>query len=194
VLRAYLEERGATLEGATRLAARAGRTVAVVLVVVGLFWDLWLSIIGAFVYFGASAEEAGTIMHVRLRNLVVADVMLIEPLVVGPETEAAWLYDANRHRPQRAFPVVGPNGYEGVVEASSVVGRDPATPVAELEHRTGPTLAPSDAVEGALSAIVNAPGRAVAVVDDGQVVGMVRLEEIEHLLAETPGIGPHPQA
>jgi len=74
VLRALLE-RNRDLETATRLATRVGHLLAGTLIVVGFLFDVWLMLIGVFVYFGASAEEAGTIVHARLRGHRVREVM-----------------------------------------------------------------------------------------------------------------------
>lgn len=74
VLRSVLE-RHRDLLSATRIAARTGRALAVLLVVVGVLFDPWLMLIGLFVYFGASAEEAATVVHVRLRGHRVREVM-----------------------------------------------------------------------------------------------------------------------
>ena len=87
VFRALLERRY-DLEHATRLAARIGRGVAVVLMLSGVLFDLWLVIIGVFVYFGASAEEVATIVHVRLGGQRVSDAMLLDPVTVAPTTDA----------------------------------------------------------------------------------------------------------
>ena len=64
VLRSLLERRF-DLERATRQAARIGRIVALAMMAIGLFADWWLVFIGVFVYFGAAAEEAATIVHIR---------------------------------------------------------------------------------------------------------------------------------
>jgi Zn-dependent protease len=74
VLRSLLE-RNHDLETATRSAAHVGRVLAVLMMVTGLFVDVWLTLIGIFIYFGASAEEAGTIVHARLRGHRVREVM-----------------------------------------------------------------------------------------------------------------------
>ncbi len=74
VLRSLLE-RNRDLEAATRSAAHIGRVLAVTMMVIGLFVDVWLTLIGVFVYLGASAEEAGTIVHARLRGHRVREVM-----------------------------------------------------------------------------------------------------------------------
>jgi Zn-dependent protease len=74
VLRSLLE-RDRDLEDATRAAARVGHAFAAGLMVAGFFFDVWLLLIGLFVYLGASAEEAATIVHSRLRGHRVRDAM-----------------------------------------------------------------------------------------------------------------------
>jgi hypothetical protein len=44
-------------------------------------------------------------------------------------------------------------------------------------------LAPDDELEGDLPALSSAPGHAVAVVDRGQVVGLLRLDDVGRLVA-----------
>jgi len=56
VLRAELELRHDHL-WATRRAGQIARTLAMVMVIGGVFYDFWLVIIGIFVYLGAGAEE-----------------------------------------------------------------------------------------------------------------------------------------
>jgi Zn-dependent protease len=77
VLRALLE-RDRSLEAATRAATRVGHAFAWALMITGFLFDVWLLLIGLFVYFGASAEEAATIVHARLRGHRVRDAM--EPI------------------------------------------------------------------------------------------------------------------
>jgi Zn-dependent protease len=57
LLRAALARRRTPL-AATRIAVRVAYVVAVGLVVTGIVWDLWLVVIGVFVYLGATAELA----------------------------------------------------------------------------------------------------------------------------------------
>ncbi len=90
VFRALLERRY-DLERATHLAARVGRSLAAALMAVGLWVNLWFSIIGVFVYFGANAEELATAVHLRLRGARVRDIMLLDPVVLDPSTGVAGL-------------------------------------------------------------------------------------------------------
>jgi Zn-dependent protease len=86
VLRSLLERRR-DLIGATRIATRVGHALAVALVVVGVLFDFWLALIGIFVYLGASAEEAGTIVHERLRGHRVRELVLRAPNLTADEGE-----------------------------------------------------------------------------------------------------------
>jgi len=182
VLRALLERRF-DLEHATRVAARIGRWVAILLIVVGVLWDVWLVIIGVFVYFGAAAEEAATIVHVRLQGRRVGDAMLLEPEVVDPTADLEQLRALVRRSSQRVFPVVGPGGYEGLLVADSVELGTQGSTAAELVERAAPVLAATDGLEACLLSVTGAPARALAVLDGPEVVGLLRSEEVEHLLA-----------
>jgi Zn-dependent protease len=183
VLRALLERRY-DLERSTRLAARIGRGVAVALIIGGVLFDLWLSIIGVFVYFGASAEEAATIVHVRLLGHRVADTMLLDPVTVWWHASAHELGQLRRRRDQRAFPVVGPDGYLGMVDERWVEHGAPGQTAAELAERDAPVVAATDSVEDLLPSVVSSPARALAVLDGGRVVGLLRVEDVQHLLED----------
>jgi Zn-dependent protease len=87
VLRALLERRH-DLITATRIATRVGHALAATLIVVGVLFDLWLALIGMFVYFGATAEEAGTIVHARLRGHRVRELVLRAPNLTAGEDES----------------------------------------------------------------------------------------------------------
>ena len=133
VLRSLLE-RTRDLESATRAATRVGHALAGGLIVAGLLFDIWLALIGAFVYFGASAEEAATIVHARLRGHRVREVMRAE--VGGEDTPP-----------------------ETVVDADALLDDD------------------------VLAVVQAAPGHRVAVQADGRIVGILRLEDVGHLIA-----------
>lgn len=81
-----LLERTHDLESATRIATRVGHAFAAALMIGGFLFDIWLMLIGAFIYFGASAEQAATIVHIRLKGHRVADAMRtdLDRITAGP--------------------------------------------------------------------------------------------------------------
>lgn len=183
VLRALLERRY-DLERATHVAARCGRVVAIVMVVGGLFVDVWLTLIGIFVYFGASAEEAATVVHLRLQGHRVGEVMLLDPVVVSSSASVAQLREVLRRSAQRAFPVIGPHGYEGLVDARAIEHGASDQLASALLAPAVPVVAATDDLEGHVPALLGAAGRALAVLDGDRVVGVLRLEDVQHLVAK----------
>jgi Zn-dependent protease/predicted transcriptional regulator len=183
VFRALLE-RHHDLETATRIAARTGRMLALVLIAAGILVDLWLLIIGFFVYFGASAEEAATVIHLRLEGLRVRDVMLLDPLVVSEDQRAGALRSELRRSAQSVLPVVGTDGYVGVVAARVLASAPEAAAVRDLMIFDAPTVAPTASLEtDALPLVERSALRAVTVVRRGSVVGLLREEDIAAAVA-----------
>jgi Zn-dependent protease len=181
-----LLERHHDLEDATRIAARTGRVLAIGLVVVGFVVDPWLVFIGVFVYFGAAAEEQATIVHVRLRGVRLADVMLLAPTLIAPTMSVPDLRDLARRNAQRVFPVVGPGGYEGMVDAT-IAAADTEGAVGSVTALARPMATidiTSSLEEIAIPAVLQSPARAVAVTDAGRTVGLLRIEDVEHLLTD----------
>lgn len=185
VFRSILERRY-DLETATRKAARLGRAVAILMAALGVFVDVWFLIIGVFVYFGASAEEAATIIHVRLRGLRVRDVMLRQPVTVAANGCVGDVDDIRRHTAQRVFPVVDADRYLGLLSVVDLGHAQADTMVSTLARRDVPTLGAEDLVEeDALPALTASPIRTVAVVDgEGHVVGLLGeadvVDAVEH--------------
>jgi Zn-dependent protease len=183
VFRALLERRH-DLRTATHIAVRVGHAVAVALVVVGLFVNIWFVIIGVFVYMGASVEETATIVHVGLRNRRVDQLMLPRPVIVRADATAAELQELARVDPQRVFPVVEHGRYVGLVDelhiahaAVTACARDLAVPDAE-------PVDPSELVEDRLADLAGAPTRALAVGSPHAIVGVLRVEDVERALRD----------
>jgi Zn-dependent protease len=182
VFRALLE-RHRDLETATRQSARVGRVLAVLLIVVGLLLNFWLALIGLFVYFGASAEEAATIVHLRLKGLRVADAMLLDPVVIDEHDTAGALQPVLRRTAQSVFPVTAARGVPGLVKADAIAGAPVDARVGDLMVRDL-VAAPSASLESdALPLLRQSPLAALAVVRRGSVVGLLRMEDVNAAVA-----------
>ena len=177
VLRAVLE-RTVGPTRATHLAARAGHHLAIGLIIIGVLVNLWLVFIGLFVLLSSNAEDAGATIHERLGRLTAADVMIRTPVTVPPEMTLAELTDQLSTTAQRQFPVVSSSGrYVGLVDADVI---------APLRMKLSDLMDPIDAVapSQALDEVASLDARtssAVAVVDDGRVVGLIRFNDVARL-------------
>jgi Zn-dependent protease/CBS domain-containing protein len=85
IFRALLAER-LKFSDATKYAAFIGRLFGIVMAIVGIFYNLWLIIIGIFIYIGATEETEQTIVSTTLARVRVKDVMHPEIATVAPET------------------------------------------------------------------------------------------------------------
>ncbi len=85
VFRALLAER-LKFSDATKYAAFIGRLLGIVMVGIGILYNLWLVIIGIFIYIGATEEAEQTIVSTTMARVRVKDVMYPEVAAVAPET------------------------------------------------------------------------------------------------------------
>ncbi|HXX87890.1 MAG TPA: site-2 protease family protein [Candidatus Acidoferrum sp.] len=88
VFRALLAER-MKFSDATKYAAFIGRLMGIFMAVFGILYNIWLVIIGIFIYVGASEEAEQTIVSTTLAMVRVKDVMSTEVASVDPETNLA---------------------------------------------------------------------------------------------------------
>lgn len=88
VFRALLAER-MKFSDATKYAAYIGRIFGILMVVVGLFFNFVLILIGVFIYIGASEEAEQTIVSTTLASVRVKDVMQSEVDSVRPDQTIA---------------------------------------------------------------------------------------------------------
>lgn len=182
VLRAALSLRS-SLEPATRTAARVGRALALAMGAVGVVANLWLLLIAVFVYVGATAEEAATRAHVRLRGRRVGDVMVAHPICVPAAMPVADVVALERQTAQREFPVVSAAGaYLGMVPAPVLDAAPPLSPVGDHALAV-PALRPDEDLEAAAERLGELRAAAAAVEEEGgRVVGLLRMDDVAALL------------
>lgn len=192
VLRAALERRHGR-ERATHLAARAGRFFAALMVAAGFsIVNVWLVIIGVFVYFGSWAEEAAAVIHERVKDLRVRDVMIREPVLAPAGAPAAQVADELWRSAQRELPVVTATGeHVGIVTADDLLRAAAGVTVADIADIAAPTLDPDDVLE--TSGLLSGDLAVAVVVREGRVVGLARAADallVAERLVQAPADEP----
>lgn len=183
VLRALLARR-LDLERATHVAATTGRWLAAALIALGVFVDPWLVLIGVFVYLGADIEERATLVHLRLTGHRVRDAMLRAPTVVDAAMPISELRRLVRCDEQRAFPVVRDGRLVGLVDPASVTFSSDQASAGDIAIVDAGVVQPDGDLEQSLDALGASRVGATAVVDGDRVVGVLRIEDVEHLVSE----------
>lgn len=182
------------LPRATRIAARLGQGLAVAAALYGLFStpsDIWLVLIGVFVFFGAGAELAGVEQRAMARDVPLGDVMLttFQTIPIHARLEAAAELLGNGD--QQEFPVVDNLGrVEGLLTREhlrqGLAVHGSAGTVEEAMAPRVPALAPELPFRLALERLKASGLPALPVLNAaGVLVGMLTLRQVNELLLLT---------
>ena len=202
MLRAALWQWKGDLGSATRLAARAGRLLAmgmiglgVAMAVLGEGLDgVWLALIGWFVLQAAGAEEGMVRAVTRRQGPRVGDIMQADPVTTRPElTLDEFSRLSGVDLTHEAYAVVGDDGRPvGVIPTvclDEVPRADwPLRTVADcmVGRAHVPALGADATVDDAMEALRRSPVRRVLVMDGERLVGMLSVDDV----ARTVGLRP----
>jgi Zn-dependent protease/CBS domain-containing protein len=167
---------------ATRIAAAVGKTVAVGLVLLGIFGGgLWLSLIGIFVFLGGDAESRAMQARTALRGLKVGDFFSRNVATVGPDVTAADAASAMLAARTDVCFVVTDGQPTGAITAATLlrlpVRQRPSVPALSVTQKV-PTISPQDELLNVLKLLEAESLSAVAVVDEGRLVGAVSRDDL----------------
>ncbi len=170
---------------ATRVAAGLAAVLGIGMIVVGVKYDIFLVLIGAFVIAGAGQEWRTARVRSALQALHVGNLMYPDHTTVPASVSAAELASWLRHFPGRAIPVVDEgNRYFGIASLGEVSTAPPGYTVGSCCDRRAPVLVPDMAVyPTALQAFNNAQRHELAVSANGQIVGVLYLPTVSQALA-----------
>ena len=185
VLRALLATR-LEYSRATLVAARVGQAVALVFGLVGLFTDPFLVFIALFVWVGAEQESSTTQMHNVLSGIPVQRVMLTEFHALNPDDPLSAAVEHVLSGWQHDFPVVFGDRVLGVLTRDALLrvlaqggveGR-----IRDAMSRDVETVDSHDMLEKALVLMRSSSARALPVVHDGQLVGLLTMDHVGEFL------------
>lgn len=182
VLRADLSRRRPE-SAATLIAARAGTVVGYAMILLGVFVNLWVTIIGVFIVLGGGAERRIVLMRELLGGRRVADVMVRTVSVLDASTtvgESAALLLA---RPGQSTPVAEEGRYVGMVSSLELQGASDDEALGHLADREAPLLSPEDDLyPDAVVAFSESHRSQLAVAEEGKVVGVLYNADVQSLL------------
>ncbi|MFT3840298.1 MAG: site-2 protease family protein [Myxococcaceae bacterium] len=181
VLRAALSMGAGTQKGTT-WAAQLGRLLALLMIGVGVFIPAWgLMLVGVFVYFGASAELAEARRLQLLEGVRVIDALNPHVVRLSPDTPVQLVAPTLAFSPQNAFEVRLGERLLGVATRAELIAAmrtgQPAF-VAGVMRREYPTVSPNASLEEARDRMNSALSPFVAVVQNGECIGLITEHEL----------------
>jgi CBS domain-containing protein len=130
-----------------------------------------------FVYVTSRAEAIASVVHEGLEGVTVADVMIHPPIVVPGFASLREFRGLLTTTSQRQFPVVDAGGrYVGMVDVRTMTSLDSDAHLRDVADPRPPFAPDQLVVETGL--LEGTRGEAVAVVDQGHVVGLVRTDDV----------------
>jgi Zn-dependent protease/CBS domain-containing protein len=171
---------------ATDIAARIGQGMAVVLGICGFFFNPTLVIIAVFVWIGAKGEASLVQLQSALSGLPVRQAMITDFRVLAPDDPLSRSVELTLAGFQQDFPVMDGARLVGIVTHANVLeglaqhGPDAAVKV--VMQRNVATAEPDELLQVAFERLQTANGRALVVVHDGQVIGLITPHDIGEIL------------
>lgn len=185
ILRALLATR-MDYRQATNIAASLGQMMAILFGVAGFFVNPLLLFIALFVYMGAEAEAQTVDLRETLRDVVVGDAMLSRFEILHPETTIQQAIDQLLAGSQHEFPVVDETGYRGLLRREDLAGGlkqyGAAASIRDVFTVTTETCRESDRLNDTLERMQQLGCQTLPVLRDGQIVGLVTLDNIAELI------------
>ncbi len=172
---------------ATRIAAGVGQMIAVGFVVLGLFTNPFLLLIGVFVWIGAAQEARYATIKAALSGVPLRRALTRAVPVLDPEDSLAQAADVLGTSPCQAALVVDRGQPVGTLSARELIAglhrHGPAAEVAEAMRRDIQEIDLETTTDAALARLQEAGASIVPVVSYGRLVGAVTLEALDQYVA-----------
>jgi Zn-dependent protease/CBS domain-containing protein len=186
VLRGLLATRLGAVR-ATDISSAVGQFFAATFFLIGLLGGYFLlALIGVFIFFGASGEAQMVRQREMMRGLLVSDVMGTRRRTetVTPYHTVGQVLEMVIHGYQEDFPVVDENGkLLGMITRGEIMAAahspDRYSSVRDIMKTNVPTISPDADLFAEGARILQESGlKALPVVKDGELVGMLTMEDI----------------
>jgi len=188
ILRGLLATRLGALR-ATEISSTVGQLFAIAFFLIGLIsGNFLLALVAVFIYFGARGESQMVRGRELTSGLSVSDVMGTKPRTetVTPSHTFGEVLDSVIHGYQEDFPVVDESGkLLGMITRNEIMtaahSPENYSSVRELMKTNVPTISSqADLFEEGLRILQQSGFRALPVTENGELVGMLTIEDVGH--------------
>jgi Zn-dependent protease/predicted transcriptional regulator len=184
ILRAYLAERMSFIK-ATKLAANIGKQFAIIMAVVGVFFNFLLILIAIFVYFGAEGEYRSVLVSTLLEDEKVKDIMTTDVHTLTPDNTVQETLQTMFREKHMGYPVIDNEKLVGIItfdDISKIPENQRDTMIKDIMTTKLITSDPEEELVETIGKLnKNRIGR-VPVVENGEVVGIISKTDITNTM------------
>jgi Zn-dependent protease/predicted transcriptional regulator len=171
---------------ATDVAARVGQAMALAFGLIGLFSNPVLVFVALFVWVGAQGEAQMAHVHASLAGVPVSRAMVTNMVVAAPDEPVAKVVEHMLAGFQDDIPVVDRGALVGVLGRREVIKAamdgGPGVAISSVMATDVPVVRETDSLDSALERLQASGRRAVPVLRDGVLVGMLPIENVMYVL------------
>lgn len=169
----------------SRTAVGLGQIIGVVLAIVGcILPNMWLIMIGGFVFIGAHMDDTNLLLHSETDPVLMRDVMLTDYSTLSASDTLEEALQRSVHTLQDVFPVVrgsnlvGAVSRQGIVEALQSEGNGY---VQGVMTRSFQVAQPDDSLVKTLRRIMAGQGaQLVPILDGNRIIGIITPQNLAH--------------
>ncbi len=184
ILRAFLAERMDFIR-ATRISATIGKQFAIIMAIIGVFFNIFLILIAIFVYVGADSEYKSVLVSTLLDNVHVKDIMSSNVHVLNPDDTVQEALQTMFREKHMGYPVIDDGNLVGIItfeDISKIPEDQRDIQIREIMTKKLITSPPEeDAVETLDKINRHRIGR-IPVVEDGRLVGIISKTDLTNTL------------
>ncbi|MGB9980083.1 CBS domain-containing protein [Methanobacterium sp.] len=180
VLRAFLAERMSYVK-ATKTAASIGKQFAILLVILGIFFNFFLILIAIFIYIGAEQEYNAIMVSSALEGLFVKDIMTRNVDTLTPDIPVADALSTMFRQRHMGYPVMERNHIVGIItfeDISRIPEDNRNIQIKEIMSKNIISAAPNEPVFESFEKISrNNIGR-LPVIENNELVGIISKTDV----------------
>ncbi|HZQ66888.1 MAG TPA: site-2 protease family protein [Terriglobales bacterium] len=171
---------------ATRRAVTIGQSFSMVFMLVGMLSNIWLTLVGFFLFVGAQLEERSAIFQSVLQKVRLEDIMLTDFATLSPADTLEDALDKAVHSLQDDFPVIRGSDMVGVVSKQKILDAlrvEGNGYVQSVMNRIFEVANRQESLASAFRKLNSRNLSIIPVVEDQRLVGIVTLQNLMHSMA-----------
>jgi len=185
VLRALFSRRMDSVR-ATRRAVSIGQAFATLFMLVGMLWNIWLTMIGFFLFIAAQLEERSAVFQSVLETVRLEDIMLTDFATLSPADTLEDALEKAVHSLQDDFPVIRGSDMVGVISKQKILQALRAEGngyVQAVMNRIFEVAQKKESLASAFRKLTARNLSIIPVVEDEHLIGIVTLQNLMHSMA-----------
>ena len=184
ILRAFLAERMSLIR-ATRISASIGKQFAIIMAIVGFFFNFLLILIAVYVYIGAESEYKSVLISTLLENDKVKDVMTTDVHTLNPDNTIKDALKVIFREKHMGYPVMEGKKLVGIVtfhDISKIPENARETPVSDIMTKKLILSNPDEELIETIQKLNKYRIGRLPVVEDDNLVGIVSKTDLTNTL------------